>query len=368
MALLGFGDLKDQGVHALWDLEELKKLELRDGSTMDQMVREAQGVASAVSGEVLRTPHINTLFSVQDTPELEYGTYTGGGIQQMTEYSVPDPFRGKTTGHMLPISMYTRSLGWTFLALENRRRNQLEADLNVVVDDIRQHNIQNILQQFFRMEARVVNDTAGASVPFADGGVADSNWVPARSPDGAVFANTHDHYLRQAATLTQALVLTAVQHLSEHGHAPPYDIIASKSDAAVWAAFAGWRYPEWAGVVYRDTSSGTDRAALNGIDLFNGYLELEEGIARVWFTQRVPQGYWAVYKDYGAGASRAPLRARIDPRKGWGWQMVPGNYVNSPLNLAVLRSEWDIGTAEDRTNGVFVYNFASGDYVTPTIT
>lgn len=364
MALLGFGDLKDQGVHALWDLEELKLIELRDGTTMDQMVREAQGVAAAVSGEVTRTPHINTLFSVQDTPELEYGTYTGGGIQQMTEYSVPDPFRGKTTGHMLPISMFTRSLGWTFLALENRRRTQLEADLNVVVDDIRQHNIQKILAQFFKMEAAAVNDTSGASVPFADGGTSDATWVPARSPDGEVFLYTHDHYLRQAATHTQALTLTAVEHLSEHGHQPPFDIIASAADSATWAAFAGWRYPEWAQIAYRDT---TNKAKLDGIDLFNGYLELDVGICRVWFTQRVPTGYWAVYKDYGAGAAKAPLRARIDPRKGWGWQMVPGQYVNSPLNLAVLRAEWDIGTGEDRTNGVFVRNFASGDYVTPTI-
>ena len=367
MALLGFGDMKDQGVHALWDLAELKRLELRDGSTFDQMLKEGQDVANAVSGEILRAPHYSDLFAVQDNPDLEYGTYTGGGIQEMTEYSVPDPYRGKTTGHMLPIKMFIRSMGWTFLALENRRRNQLEADLQVVVDDIRQHYQQRVLARFFKMEAEKVNDTSGASVPFADGGTADSSWIPLRSPNGSAFAYTHDHYLRQAAALTNALVLAAVQHLNEHGHEPPFDAIVSKTDAATWQALTDWRSPEWAGIVYRDSSSNSDRAALQGVQEYGGYIETAEGIVRVWFTPRVPTSYWGMHKAYGAGSGRASLRMRIDPKKGFGWSLVPGNYVNSPLNLAVLRSEWDIGCGEDRTNGVLVRNFASGDYVTPTI-
>lgn len=368
MALLGFGDMKDQEIHALWDLEELKRLELRDGSTFDQMLKEAQDVANAVSGEILRDPLYGPLFAVQDTPELEYGTFTGGGIQEMTEYGVPDPYRGKTTGHMLPIQMFIRSLGWTFLALENRRRNQLEADLNVVVDDIRQHNQKTVLQQLFRMEARPVGDTAGASVPFADGGVADSSWIPLRSPEGVEFASTHDHYLRQAATLTDALVVTAIDHLKEHGHEGPYDLLASRADAATWQGLTAWRAPEWQGIVYRDTSSGSDRAAIIGTSEYDGFLETASGVVRVKFLARIPTGYWNIHKNYGAGSAGAPLRMRIDPQKGFGWMMVPGNYVNSPLNLAVLRAEWDIGVGEDRTNSVNVYNFASGDYITPTIT
>jgi hypothetical protein len=367
MALLGFGDLKDQTVHALWDLAELKRLELRDGTTFDQMLKEAQDVANAVSSEITRVPVYSSLFSVQDTPDLEYGSFTGGGIQEMTEYSVPDPYRGKTTGHMLPIQMYTRSLGWTFLALENRRRNQLEADLMVVVDDIRQHYQKKVLQQFFRMEARLVGATSGASVPLADGGVSDANWVPLRSPDGEEFLYTHDHYLRQATPVTQALLVAAIDHLREHGHLEPYELLASDADAATYTAFAGWRAPTWQGIVYMDTTSG-DRANLMNIDSYNGYIETASGVIRVKFMQRIPTGYYGVFKDYGTGSQRSPLRMRIDPDKGFGWSMLPGKFVNDPLSLAVLRAEWDIGTGEDRTNGVLVYNFASGDYVTPVIT
>ena len=366
MALLGFGDLKDQAVHALWDLEELARLVLRDGTTFDQMVREAQDVANAVSGEVTRLPHYSELFSVQDTPDLEYGTFVGGGIQEMTEYSVPDPYRGATTGHMLPVKMFSRSLGWTHLALENRRRNQLEADLAVLVDDIRNHFQQRLLARLFKMEAEAVNDTAGASVPFADGGVADSNWVPLRSMDGEEFDNTHDHYLRVAA-LNDAAFDASILHLKEHGHVPPYDCLGAQADIATFQALTGWRAPEWAGIVYRDTSSGTDRAALQGIQEYDGYIETQYGIVRLKTLPRIPTLYFNVHKSYGPGAAGAPLRMRIDPQKGFGWQIVPGVYVNSPLYLAMMRAEFDFGIGSDRTNSVNTYVFASGDYITPVI-
>jgi hypothetical protein len=366
MALLGFGDLKDQTIHALWDLAELKRLELRDGTTFDQMVTEVQDAANAVSGELLSAPHYSSLFSVQDTPDLEYGVYTGGGIQEMTEYSVPDPFRGKTTGHMLPIKMFNRTLGWTFLALENRRRTQLQADIQVVVTDIRDHYQQRMLQKFFTMEASKVNDTAGASVPFADGGTSDSNYVPLQGPEGQTFANTHDHYVRYTA-VSNANNLLMVQHLTEHGHQPPFDLCIAQADIATYRALTEWRAPEWQGIIYRDSSSGTDRAALDGIQLYDGYLETAEGIVRVWTSPRVPTTYSAMWKAYGVGDARNPMRMRIDPLKGYGWSVVPGNYVNAPLTLVALRSEWDAGVGDDRTNGVFCEIDSAGDYATPTI-
>lgn len=366
MALIGFGDLKDQTIHPLWDLEELKRLELRDGTTFDQMVSEVQDAANAVSGELTRTLHYQDLFSVQDNPDIEYGVYTGGGIKEHTEYSVPDPFYGKTTGHMLPIKMWQRTIGWTFLSLENRRRNQLEADVQVVVTDIRDHFQQRLLQKFFTMEASAVNDTAGASVPFADGGVADSAWVPLQGPQGQTFTNTHDHYLRQAA-VSNANILVQVQHLTEHGHQPPFDMLIANADIATYRALTEFRAPEWQGIVYRDTSSGTDRATLTGIQEYLGYLETADGIVRLWESVRVPTTYSAMWKAYGAGSPQNPMRMRIDPQKGFGWAVVPGNYVNAPLALVALRAEFDFGVGNDRTNGVFVEIDAAGDYATPTI-
>lgn len=366
MALLGFGDLKDQTIHALWDLAELKRLELRDGTTFDQMVTEVQDAANAVSGEILSAPHYSDLFSVQNNPDIEYGVYTGGGIQEMTEYSVPDPFRGKTTGHMLPIKMWNRTLGWTFLSLESRRRTQLEADIQVLVTDIRDHYQQRLMQKFFTMEASKVNDTAGSSVPFADGGTADANYVPLQGPQGQTFLVTHDHYLRVTA-VSNANNLAAVQHLTEHGHQPPFDLLIANADIATYRALTEWRSPEWAGIVYRDASSGTDRAALSGIQEYLGYLETADGIVRVWESVRVPTAYSAMWKAYGAGSPQNPLRMRVDSNVGFGWSVIPGNFVNAPLALVAARSEFDVGVGNDRTNGVFTEIDSTGDYATPTI-
>ncbi len=366
MAVLGFGDMKDQVLHPLWDLAEMKKLELRDGATFDQMLQESQDVANAVSGEFLRLPHYSGLFAIQDTPELEYGTYTGGVIQEMTEYSVPDPYRGKTTGHMIPVKMYSRSLGWTMLSLENRRRNQLEADLQVVVDDIRNQFQQLLLSRFFKMEVEAVGATAGASVPFADGGVTDSTWIPRPSPDGTTFLSTHDHYLR-TTPLAIAAINTAVDHLWEHGHKAPYVLCGSDADSATYSAFTEWLGPTWPGIAYQDTAAGTDRSTLPGIEEFRGAITTDKGLVYVWLTPRVPTNIFGLYKPYGSGSALNPLRLRIDPARGFGWNVLPGRYVNDPISLAVLRAEHAFGIGEDRTNAVLTLIAASGDYITPTI-
>ena len=53
----------------------------------------------------------------------------GNAFEVATEYSAPDPTRGKTTGHMLPIKPYDMALGWTMMSLRKARRAKLEADI-----------------------------------------------------------------------------------------------------------------------------------------------------------------------------------------------------------------------------------------------
>ena len=263
--------------------------------------------------------------------------------------------------------MYARSLGWTMLSLENRRRNQLEADLQVVVDDIRAQFQKLVLERFFKMEVEAVGATSGASVPFADGGVADSTWIPRPSPDGPTFLSTHDHYLR-TTTLNIGAINTAVDHIWEHGHMAPYVYCGSDADSGTLSALTEWLGPTWPGIAYVDTSSGTDRSTLPGIEEFRGAITTDKGLVMVWLSPRIPTGYFAIYKPYGTGSALNPLRLRIDPARGYGWNILPGRYVNDPLSLAVLRAEHAFGIGEDRTNGVFTEIDSSGDYGTPTIT
>jgi hypothetical protein len=314
------------------------------------------------NNSMLSMPHYADLLSVQDTVELEYPVGVTNGVQEATEYGIPNPMRGKTTGHSLPIKPYDRALGWTMMYLRKARMSSIDADVRSAVVDLRTNWQQKLLQRFFKSTGEIVGTTSGASVPFADGGTADSNYVPLPSPDGATFLYTHNHYLRYD-TIANAIA-PAVKHVQEHGHAGPFDVIAADADAATWAALTTFKSPNWGGIIYR---AAEDRAAMSDIGNYFGYVETDHGIARIWLNPRVPTNYFGVFKAYGAGDPRSPLRVRIDPNTGFGWSLVPGNWVNAPTTLAVMYSEYGVGIGEDRTNGVAVYLNASGSYTDPTI-
>ena len=365
MATLGYADLKDAALHALWDADEMKRVELADGTTFAEMIANIQAGLSVLNGTLLTGTHYGDLIAVQDNVEVEYPVGVSNGVEEATEYGVPTPKRGATTGHSIPIKPWDRALGWTMMALRKRRRAQLDADVRSAVTDIRSHWQKKLLERFFKMEGETVGSTANASVPFADGGTIDSNYVPPDSPDGESFTSSHDHFLRVATLDTATAIEPAIEHLQEHGHQQPFDLIGARADAATYKGVTGWRAPEWPGIIYH--ASTTERAAVNEISEFFGYIETAYGIARVWLTPRVPTNYMGVFKTYGPGDSRNPLRVRISSQYGFGWMMVPGNWVNAPALMAVLYSEFGVGIGEDRTNGVCVYVAASGDYVTPTI-
>lgn len=363
MATLGFLTLLDRTAPSLWDLTEMKKLELADGRTFDEMIGDIEDGLREVNAALLSGPHYPSLFSVQDDVEVEYPVGVSNGVEEATEFGVPSPKRGAVTGHSLPLKSYDRALGWTMMGLKKARSAKLDADVRSAVTDIKNAWQKHLLTRFFKMEGETVGSTSNASVPFADGGTTDATYVPPDSPDGESFASSHDHFLR-VDTIANALPV-AIETLQEHGHASPFEIIGARADAATWKAVTGWKAPEWPGIVYH--ASATERAAMSEVSDYFGYIETTYGIARVWLTPRVPTNIFGMFKDYGPGDMRAPLRVRIHPNVGFGWSIVPGNFVNAPQLLAVLYSEYGVGTGEDRTNGVATYINASGDYVTPTI-
>ncbi len=266
---------------------------------------------------------------------------------------------------MIPVLPYDRALGWTMFYLRKARMTSLDADMRSAISDISDDWQKRILQRFFRKEGITVGTTSNSSVPFADGGDTDSTYVPMNSITGNTFLSTHDHFLRHTA-ITNANVSLVLAHLHEHGHVAPYDIIAAEADVASWTGIdSGFKAPEWPGIVYRAT---TDRAVIDDITDYQGYVETDYGIARIWLTPRLPTAYYGAYKTYGAGDQRAPIRVRLDPRWGFGWALVPGVWVNAPQLLAVAYTEYGFGIGEDRTNGVCVEIDSSGDYATPTIT
>jgi hypothetical protein len=366
MGTLGPRDLKDLALPTLWDQTYLQNVRLQGNRTFAELMAEVQaGVADFNANDLLNQEHYSALIAVQDTPEIEYATGTTAGVQEFVDYKIADPYRGATTGHILPRRVWNRVMGWTMLYLQRARQEQIDADLMSTFTDIRNHFQQRALQQFFRSTAVTVG-ASGKSVPFADGGTADSSYVPYTSPRGATFSSSHSHFLRQAATLTNALVDAAVLTLWEHGHPAPYAGIIPQADIATWQALTNFRPPAWQDLVYN--ANTTIRANIPGIsgDIV-GYYESPYGLVALWATPRLPTGYYGMYKPYGALDPRNPLRLYVNPSIGLGWNVAPGQFINAPQYLAVLMAEYDFGVGADRTNGVAVLNAGSGSYIDPAI-
>lgn len=370
MALYGFGDLKDTALPSLWDTDEITKARLAEGASFEELVADVRVGLGGLNQEILGMPHYSSLFAVQDEPEVEYPIYTANGFEEATEYSVPDPRRGSTTGHMLPLKKYDRSMGWTMMYLREARRAKLDADIRSAMVDARDRWQKSLLNRFFSSTANTVGSTASADVPFADGGSADSTYIPPTSPGGETFAYTHEHFLDTSdtgitsSTFDATAVNTAIEHLQEHGHESPFELIGARADAADWADVPGFKPPLWPGIAWQ--GSAVERAQIGEIGNYFGYIETDYGVARVWLTPRLPTENFGVYKAYGPGDPRNPLRVRINRQVGFGFRLVPGNWVNAPLDLLLIYIEFGVGVGEDRTNGVCVDLGASG-WTAPTI-
>ena len=364
MAIIGIHDLKANGLPDNWVLPEMKRLQLQAGVSIEEVTSELQMVVQETSLEILRDENYAGLFAIQDSVEIEYHIGDDDDIEELTEHGIPGVSTTDTTGHSIPIRPYGRGVGFTYMALPKMRRSQIEAQMRGTVTKIRNHLQRGPLQRLFKMEAESVGAQSGASVPLADGGVSDTTYIPPNSHEGETFQGTHDHFIRVAA-ITDANINLHVDHLREHGHEPPYNIIAARSDVTTWLGLSGFKKPEWAGLIYH--ANPDIRAAISDQQSYVGYYESESGVCRVWLTPRLPSNYYNIHKTYGAGNPQNPVRMRIDPLYGYGYRIVPGMWANSPQHVVIYQSDHGWGVGQDRTNGVCVYVAGAGDYVSPSI-
>jgi hypothetical protein len=364
MATLGYRTLVDGNPPSLWNMTELERVRMMDGVTFDQVVNDIQAALQLLNRDLLSDPLVAGMYAVQNNPDLKYAIGVTNGFVELTEFGRPDPGRGGRTGHMIPFNRRGRSLGWSMQGLMESSSDDVDTDVRSAIRDARNEFPKRLLQRFFKMEAEDVRDTSGSSVPLADGGTTDSTYVPIEGPDGQTFTSSHDHFLRHAA-ISNANVNLVAEHLFEHGHEAPYDLLAAEADAATWTALTKWKAPTWTDLNY--AASATERANISDVSRYNGYLETDYGLVRVKFTYRVPTAYFGAYKNYGPLDPRNPLRVRIMDVYGFGYRILPGNWVNSPEQLAVIAAMYGVGIGSDRTNGVCVEIDAAGDYATPTI-
>lgn len=366
--LVGPNDLKNVSLPALIDATALRNYALRDGTTFDQIVADVDDALQITHDSVMGSPLAN-LFYVTEERAVEYRIGTSSGFEDHTEHTGPDAQRGDTTGHMLPLAKKDRKLAWTEDFLENARRPKIDADIAAVAQDYRDMWEKALLTRLFKATADTGKaydlGSGGSSVPFADGGTADANYVPVpNSSRASAFSSSHTHFLRLNG-ITQANLETAVDHLWEHGADAPYDLLVAGADVASWentTNVTGYLPTRQDLVIY-----GQNVSLANVADYYLGIITTKRGPVRLWASARVPTGYWSVYKTYGPDDARNPLWVVRDPIYPNFVKLVVKNVGKYPLEGAVAVAKFGVGVGDNRVSAVLVYNNSSGSYATPTI-
>lgn len=367
---LGVKDLKNIALPTAWDGNELARLRLRDGTTYESIVRDIDSALTLVNSG-LNAGYLGRLTSLTTEAAIEYREGGGNGFEDHTEYTQPDRKLAETTGHMLPLKMVDRAMGWTADFLRQARRSQIDADISSLVEDAVDVYEKRVWTRFFKLEEETGKanglGASGVSVPFADGGNGNIDFTPTPRPDRMIntFDTTHNHFLRLDG-ITQANLETAVGHLWEHGHDAPYDLIVSLADLGSWqntTNVTGFRPKADAIIQY----GGLDDIALVESEVYQGAVLTKYGSCRIYANGRIPTGYWSVTKTYGQTDQRNPLKVRYDENYGFGISLVVNQVTLYPFAGAIGQFEFGVGVGADRTAAVFVENDSSGTYTTPTI-
>jgi hypothetical protein len=362
--LLGPNDMKTYALPTYWDAATLTQFRLRSGETYEQLLNEAIAALGIVNGQLLNDPLYASLMSTTDELAIEYPIGTTNAMEQHGEYTRPDPQRGKTTGHMLELGEYDYQLSWTWDALRKARMLQITNDVSIAAQAVKDNFHKRLLQRLFKSTYTTVG--SGRSMPLADGGTADSAYVPPHKAERAsAFAYTHSH-LGCASGITQANLETGVAHVWEHGFDAPFDLLVAQADIGSWTdvtSVTGYVKPASGLVRYGAT---TDLAMVG--DGVLGVIETDYGPVRVRASARVPTAYYAVYKSFGPGDPRNPLVVRYDPQFGAGAILLRGDHIREfPLENAIIFHAFGAGIA-NRVGAWLCYNTTPGSYTDPTIT
>ena len=357
-----------------WDAAELRKFALADGTTYDQVVAQINIAMGALNAELYNNPLYGTLASYTDQPDIEYNMGASAGMELHTEYGMPDNQRAITEGHMLPLQKWDRGLGWTWDYLKDARLNQIQADIALGIQDIRDRwRVQlftRLLQRGDDSGAAKGLGTSGLSPGFAT--TAGSTGVDFTPPTfgGSTFSSTHEHYIPIAGGAFTAAVFQDIRaELREHGHMAPYDVLIGISDETTVRGLTGFVPVAQQQVAYGTSVSLATFQAEDDERSGSYYIGIIED-CRVRVVPGMPQYYGFGYKTYGMNNPRNPLRVRVErgrsmpmftamtnPKSGRGYY---------PIQQLILYGEFGVGVG-DRTNGTprYVNNAAWSDG-TPT--
>ena len=366
MAILGNRDTASLVLHDGWDAGELEKYRLQDGTTYAAVVSMLNAGLAAVNAELYSDPLYSSLVSYQEELEVDYRVGSTSAMGDFTEYGRPDPQRGQVQGHMLPLLAKDRSLEWTWDYLRKARMTQIQSDIAGGLNDIRTAWRKSILNRLLKR-----GDDSGTSKGLGSTGYSPGFATAAASTSvdftpeefaGNVFTSNHEHYVAIAGGAWTAAVFADIKaEMREHGHEPPYMVLASTSDESTIRGLTGFTEVDNLLLNYGDdTTRANLPVAAIGSASAGGYFigTIDDCAVRVVYG--LPQYYGFAWKPYGANNPRNPLRIRVqkgapkqpffqafpDPRSGG---------ANIPLQNLMFFGEWGVGVGSDRTNGTARY-------------
>lgn len=363
MSILGINALVQLALPQGWDAAELARIALGESDiTYESAVNDIAAALNVMGASMINDPLYGTLYTVTTEANVEYRTGGTGGMNERTEYVMPDPRRAVGSGGVLPIKSWDRGLGWTYDFLRRARQSNIDKDVSAALDDVLDNWQRQLLRRFFSNTENQIG--TGYDVPFADGS-AIIEYTPPTS-NGVVFAKTHNHFERLAAGSQAAALEAATNHLWEHGHAGPYIAIIPSADSATYTGLAKFIRPD-RGVQYVQTGTNAPLGTAIVPEQFIGMVETEKGLAALWANTRLPANYLGVYKSHGVNDPRNALAVRTDQSQGAGPVLMAGVTMRKfPLEQAAIWHDFGVGV-NDRTAGYAAYFAASGSYVAPTI-
>ncbi len=370
---LGRYDLSLLTLPVGWDATALETERLADGTTYAQVAQMVNSAIAGLNAELTGDMLWSSMVSYTDDAAVEYAIGTSNGFERHTEYGLPDPKRGATTGHMLPLAPWDRRLGWTWDYLRKARMSQIEAGIADVVKDARDLFRVQVLTRLLK---RI--DDSGAALGLGTGGYSPGFATTAASTGvdfvpptfgGTTFSSTHEHYVGiTGAAHTLALFQDARDELEEHGHVPPFTYLAGPTEETAIKLLTGFVAAADNTVRYGTLQDLAARAAYYGANgvKFIGTLEGFE----IFIVRGMPQYYGFGFKSYGTNSPRNPLRVRVPAgQTGIRFEGIPdplGGNANYPLQNLMFFTEFGIGVG-DRTNGTARYtNSATWADGTPT--
>ena len=344
-----------------WDATELQNFKLEDGTTYATVVAMINAGLAGLNAE-FSSDWMTGLYSLDNIPDLEYRVGASNGMEDHTEYGLPDAKRAETEGHMLPLKQRDRMLGWTYDYLREARMSQIEADVADALKDVRDKRRQRILRRLLKRE-----DDSGAALKLGTGGYSPGFATAAASTnvdftppanEGTSFDSNHEHYVPIAGgVFTNDVFTDAYDELREHGLEPPFDFLVGPSDRAAVEALSKFTAAADNLILYGSTQ---DRAAVPGeyIGTIEHFMVRE--------VRGIPQYYGFGYKNFGRLSRKNPLRIRLHKGES-AFRALAMPHPNAgsgivPLQNLMLYVEFGVGVAE-RVNGTarYVNNAAWAD-------